>query len=687
MSNVAFERVTDPPGLEIRDRVNKRQFTLHTPTGPVVKPADTDPFPFPVERACRFVTGGVRVPELTSVNVRDITGAQVAAPDHGTHEQLPADEYVVELDGQVKTYLLVTAPLDVTAGEDHAALSFGSPVDVVVGARARLRRPATTVTTTRDLDDVRRAVETLNSSLQTTSPERSFPTLRGHPPALELGDELAVPGAAEPPETGITLVVPRELSALFTVAPLSYYLGAGLAFGDHLRLETERGFEFDLDAPGVERVLQHVFLLDCLVRTHGLYRQKHQEYEALAPELPLDLPALYDATPVERTEAYLSVPTTTTEPYVPKWPSVAYVDPTVDRLEALPYLVDDLALIRADQINRYQGPQARSLALSRFVATAKSRGASAVFDGRDTFVDIPDSDARHQVWVGDGIPLNGAKFLTAGYEHQIQLEPTDRPNLSVMVVCNDDSMATEASTVETRYRSYTDRSLDIELHNQVTTTELASLLRDDADFFHFIGHATEAGLQCSDGWFDARTGVDVGFDSFLLNACQSYQQGCTFVEHGAVGGIVTLGDVPNDAAVETGGHLARLLNSGFTLRNALLIARWLSVVGGQYTLVGEGRTTLNQPTNAMADIARIESTADGYELWVDWFSDEVWRLGTQSSWKFPDGWQLHLPGGEKGPFELTAEQLLEYFELVSSPAWLDGEFHWSDDLTLDDFVE
>lgn len=685
MTNVSFRAEDDPPGLEIRDRVSKRQFALQTSSVPELTPADTEPFVFPVEEACRVVTETVRVSQLTSINVRDSTGEQVAALNQESSERLPAAEYVLELDGQVKTYLLVDAPLEATTGVDHAELSFESPTAVVVGARARLRRPPTTVTTTRDLDDVRRAVETLSSSLQTTSPERSFPTLRGHPPRLEHGDELDVPEAAEPPKTGITLRVPRELSTLFTVAPLSYYLGASIAFGERFQLETDAGVAADLDERGVETVLQHVFLLDCLVRTHGLYEQKPVEYEALAPKLPLDLPGLYDASLAERTEAYLSVPTSVTEPYVPRWPSVAYVEPSVDRLEALPFLVDDLSLIRIDGVDRYRGEAARKVALSRFVTSpVEKRSASAVFEGRDTFVDVPETDARHRVWVGEGVPMNASKFVTAGYEHQVKREPTDRHQLRVTVVCNDPDMAAEASATRSRYRPYTDRQLTLDIYESVQRSELREIVRSDADFFHFIGHATEEGLECPDGLLDVATVPDVGFDSFLLNACQSYRQGVELVEKGVIGGIVTLGDVANDAAVETGSHLAQLLNGGLTLRNALSIARGFSVVGGQYSLVGDGRTTLQGNGNGTSVAIRISSQPDGYELTVDEFLNEIWRVGSLTTWHSPKGPRMNLASGSLGPFEATAEQLETYFETYSDPLWLDDEFYWSSDVTRED---
>lgn len=685
MTNVAFRAVDDPPGLEVRDRVSKRRFALRTSGVPELTSADTEPFPFPVEAACRFVTDEIRVPELTCISIRDTAGEQVTAVDQEDAEQLSRGKYVVELDGRVKTYLHVDARLAVETGDDYAVVRFGAAVDVVIGARARIRRPPTTVTTTPDLDDVRLAVEAMSSSLQTTSPERSFPTLRGYPPRLRLGDKLEIPAVAEPPETGITLVVPRELSALFTVAPLSYYLGAAIEFGTNSRLETEGGLAFELGERDVERVLRHAFLLDCLVRTHGLYRQKPVEYEALVPELPLDLPALYDAAPAERLEAYLSVPTSVTDSYVPRWSSVAYVDPSVDRLTALPHLVDDLAFVRTEGVSRHRGEAARRLALSRFVtASGATRSASAVFEGRDVFVDVPETTPRHRVWVGDGIPLNASKFQTAGYEHQLDREPTDHERLRVLVVCNDSSMSAETAAVETRYYPYSDQLIDLDVHEQVTTAELAARLGDDADFFHFIGHATDRGLKCSDGRLDVASVPDVGCDSFLLNACQSYGQGSELVERGAVGGIVTLSDVGNEAAVEVGSRLAQLLNRGVALRNALSIVRELTVVGGQYTLVGDGRTTLQGDGNGTTMAMYLQSRPGGYDLTVDEFLDEIWRLGAQTTWLSPDGWEKRLSGGEVGQHETTVDTLLDMLDSFSSPVWIDGEFHWSTDVTRED---
>jgi DMSO/TMAO reductase YedYZ molybdopterin-dependent catalytic subunit len=108
------------------------------------------------------------------------------------------------------------------------------------------------------------------------------------------------------------------------------------------------------------------------------------------------------------------------------------------------------------------------------------------------------------------------------------------------------------------------------------------------------------------------------------------------------------------------------------------------VVGGQYALVGDGDTTLVRTTNNTQSQVDVESTPDGYVLNEEMFLDEVYRIGSQSIWLSPEGWQLHLSGCSEGPFRMTAEELLEYLWRFSAPVDIDGEFHWSTELTLDD---
>lgn len=698
MENVAFSGVSDPTGLEIRDRVSRCQFTFATPTRPDPSPADADGFPFPVERACRITTDQLELAHQPSVIVRDQSGDLVAGMHDRDHQRFPARDYFIEVSAAVKTYLRVSGPMEIRAPTDSVAVAFDEPVDVTVAARAYLKRPTSTVTTTTALDDVRRAVETQSASLRTMSPERSFPTLRGHPPRIRLGDELAIPDGAVPPETAIEVVVRPRLADVFAVAPLVHYLGASLSFGETPRIvagETSRplaagSFGADSFEHAVERALKHVLVLDCFVRKAGSYPIGVSDLEPLARSLSLDVETLFEAAPAERLAEYLSVSTEQTVPCAPRWPSVAYVDPSVDAVELLPYLVNDLTLVRTEEVERYTGDDARRAALNRFVGGNGTvdhgeavRGASAVFSGGETFVDVPKTAARHQLWVGDGIPLNANEPMAAGYEHRHRRKPTEDRPIRVLIVCNDPEMAAEAVAVEGRYASESGPSFDVETHRDATTDQLRTLFEQDAEFLHYVGHATADGLGCSDGWLDVSTVDSVGADVFFLNACQSYEQGRALVEAGAVGGVVTLGDVNDDAAVETGTLVARLLDRGFALDDALSVAGRSSVVAGQYLAIGDSGTTVARPDKSVANVCHVETDGDDYRLWNTQFLSRRLGVGATGRLHIPEWTDIHLCGSEVGPITLGDEEFRDFCSLQDVPVWVDGDLRWSGELARD----
>ncbi len=105
----------------------------------------------------------------------------------------------------------------------------------------------------------------------------------------------------------------------------------------------------------------------------------------------------------------------------------------------------------------------------------------------------------------------------------------------------------------------------------------------------------------------------VGVEAFLLNACQSHDQGLHLIDAGSIGGIVTLGDIVNSGAVKMGSVIAQLLNGGFPLYAALDVARIENIIGQQYLIVGDGRATIAQSETAMPDICLVRQGEDGYE--------------------------------------------------------------------------
>ncbi|WP_338034870.1 hypothetical protein [Halococcus hamelinensis] len=587
-----FFEVADNGGLLAIDPIERHRYTLSTPEEVFPEPATTDDFQFPVDTATSITTTAISLPRVISVHIRDEDGSPVCKANHFAYEELPVGEYTVELHAPIKLYLRVESAITLSATAESMTIEFDGPTEVVVGARSYHDQPAATVTTTTDPEDLMRVISAFGSALKTTSSERSYPTLRGHPPMVEVGDELDLAGL-EPPKTGVAIEVPPDCRSVFLVASLAYYLGARVVPGDEPLLRTEKGFEYSLDGPTgfeqtVERTLKQVFFLDCLTRTEGLYPIEVHERRMLEAKIGLDFPTLYDTSLADQLEAYLAVPFETLEDHLPEWKLTTHVSPTASSVEMLPFAVNDLATIRCEDPEPAPNPAMAGAVESGDVAiseTARSEGftrsatSNKGVQSEDPFVEPEPDESLEQMWVGEGTPVNASKGSVEAYKHRLARTPTDG-EIGITVVCNDASMDEERDFINETYGERDELPFDITVERDLTVEQLKAVLSTQSDFLHYIGHVDPEGFECVDGKLDATTLESVGVDAFLLNACQSYRQGMALIEHGAIGGIVTLTDVLNCEAVTMGRTLARLLNSGFPLRPALGIAREESIIGG-----------------------------------------------------------------------------------------------------------
>ncbi|ESP86939.1 hypothetical protein [Candidatus Halobonum tyrrellensis] len=694
----------DDGRLRLTDTVRRESARFGLPAGATLRDRAADAADLPVEAAVVVHTDRVDVPLGTGVWVRDADGSPRDYFDHAADAAYPAAEHLLEVDAELKTYLRADAPLRVTDTDGSIRLGFDAPTDVLVGGRPRRSRPYETVETTTDGADLLRTVSWLGAPTRTESPERSFSTLRGHPPRVELAETFSPPDGLSLPETGLRLRVPPDPAFAFPAAPLAAYLGArvepagdaagtgsgaGRPSGPHLGVVDESAPLTALPADpegfadAAHRLTRRTFLLDCVVRTEGYYPVDLSLRDRLERRLsaPFDPAALYDRSLAERVRAYLRVPETTLDDVAPRWPLAATVDPDPANVVALPSLVDDLAAVRAVPPERVRGSAARPVALSAFLdddGTA-TRSTAEVFAGDAAFVSTPPTDAADEVYVGDGIPVTADAFLPAGARHRHEREPSDEP-LSVLLVANDPGMAVEVDRAAAAYDAGTAADLRVSTACGVGRDRLAALLAEGTDVFHFVGHATSAGLECPDGTLDLG-GVDHGVDAFVLNACQSYRQGVSLVEGGAVAGAVALSDVANDDAVDVGLLLARLLNNGFPFRVATRVARRLSVVGGQYVVVGDGDLTLSQPEGFAPLVAVVRGRDDGrYGLRFRLSPTPLFGLGSLFSPALDSVSEQFLNAGESPEFVVGADELADLLDIAPIPVEYEGDLVWSDDL-------
>ncbi|MGB9953631.1 hypothetical protein ACOZ4F_14690 [Haloarcula marismortui] len=689
---LTFEPLDDRPGLAVIDQIERQRYRIHTPAPIALRDAATDVFQYPVGDAVRIRTQAIELPTVVMVYVRDDDGAIAAEVAQFESETLPSDDYVLDPLTQIKTYMRVEdAQIAVTVDSDRTRIEFDSPTDVLIGARSQHDRPAAAVTTTKDPTDMMAAVETFGSALKAYDPERSYPTLRGHPPALEIGETLDIPAAIDSPDTGVTLELPPNLASVFVAAPLSYYLGASLVPASEPRLTTDIGFTYSLDtARGFEsevgRTLKRLFFLDCVTRTEGFHQIDLHERAAIEPYVDLDFQSLYQQPLAEQVATYLQVPYDVIEDHIPKWRLTTHIDPVPANAEQLPYVVDDLAIVRTHQQQRLNQASVPAEVEAEFtrddVITRAASSDTATAATETDYVEPQAEDSLEQAWIGDSIPIGASKLTKAAFEHRLDRD-TNAEDITIRVVQNDARMDEERQLVDDVYGTRDDLPFDVTVHDDLTTAELRTVLTTDAEFFHYIGHTEHDGFVCSDGKLDVTTVDSVGIDTFLLNACNSYNQGLALVEKGAIAGIVTLNEVLNDGAVRIGETVARLLNCGFPLRAALTIARGESVLGGQYIVVGDGGVTVTQPESGTPNMLEIETEGSGYKIKMFTYPTDHKGLGSIVMPYLESREKHYLSSGCIDEFNVSESELIQFLNMEEVPVQAEGSLYWSTSLSLD----
>ncbi|WP_020221790.1 hypothetical protein [Halarchaeum acidiphilum] len=356
-------------------------------------------------------------------------------------------------------------------GPDAATVAFDEPARVAVGARSRHERPAGAITVPDDPSALLEALPYLASAVKEWSPERSWPTLRGHPPRIERGDELSVPASLSRPETGVTLAVPATYESLYAVAPLAYYLGADVVEAREPELRLDNGYHRSLGDGAVSTdeataLLERCFFLDSLVRTAGYYDIPRQEYEAVAGALSFYPPSVYEQSVVEQLMEYLEAPRSAFDEYVPRarYAAVLRDEPTDAPL--LPFLARDLVP----------------------VAVGDDRGATsrALVTGHSA-PPIPDGDTRLSV---------------AGFEHALSKPTRDVTAERIALLGVDDAARESLSTVLIG-EEHRDVDEPFELDAAApTTAAVRDALESEYGFVHVGAPLTDAGFACRDGVLD-----------------------------------------------------------------------------------------------------------------------------------------------------------------------------------------
>ncbi|WP_280585958.1 caspase family protein [Halorubrum sp. Boch-26] len=718
--SIDIDPLLDDAGLTVTDHIENTQFEVYTDRAvePVTTPGDAHYFP--VDASVTVETASVEIPRVAVVETRSGDGTLLT---RGDSYDMPADTYHVGIDpAPTKLYLAFDSGFSVSTTDRTTRIDLDAPAAVTLGFRSLHQVPAGTIETPTDPESLMDAVSLLGSALQTTSPERSFPTLRGHPPLIEPGDELRVPDRIEPLDSGIRIVVPPAYEYLYPVVSLAYYFSADVVPGDAPRIEGD-GWSYPLE-PDFERrtaqVLRQSFHFDCLARTEGFYPVDLHERETTA--LDLDWGRLYDLPLAERLGEYLAVPFDRVEPELPQWTLTTDVRPDPENVEMLPFVAGELSIVRSPEtvtpvtasegggVGFFRGPgvdatpRPASLGPDEFVRGATdaggsgsggttdagvSRGADASTDHSAVpadadFVQPESVDTVEHAWVGDGVPLDANKATLDAYHRRLKAGTVEQSRISVLVVCNDEQMREEGEVADL-YGLRDMVQFDIEVRHDLTRAEMRDVLESDVDFLHYVGHVDHRGMQCTDEYLDLTDeDLDVGVSAFLLNACQSYRQGEALVHRGSRGGIVTLSDVANSPATQLGHIIARLMNSGFNLRTALHVAKRELITGHQYIVVGDGATTICQNRSGVAVVFNITDSTSGYcDLSTEFYPNRNHGVGSLATLNLDTETLDYYVPSRADSTDVPKNKLENLLSLELIPIFHNEELVWSGSLTLD----
>lgn len=643
--------------------------------------------PRPTDATVTCSTSGVSVPAAV-LYVTPLSGGETHELTTGQDTlSLPEDDYLIDIDGEIKTYMRVESALSIgrTPTYDAVDIQFPERTTTTVGLRSRAELPSHELTVPPTPGGLATALSHLHASHKTTGTDRSYPTLRGHPPLLTTGDEVAVPDqvVAATADTGIEIVTPPKFKPLFVLAPLAYYLQASVDVRERPRpvlRVPELDQEWELpDGPELEReserLLRQVFFLDCLVRNAGPYGTELSE-ASLLDTLGLDRGVLYDATPGERLVTYLSVAHNAIQHRIPDWHLSTYVDPASRHLSTIPFLLDRMSLVFTPRTSELAGSELVERSLDDFYRGQRGPG------------DVPSVDilkpelraGRIHGWLAEGTPIDVFRSSPAAYLNRLQFLTDDRDGIAIDVVLNDEEMIDEHEDVAEIYRRRGEQlPIDVTVHRGLTSARLARTFESGSDFVHYIGHCETEGLRCPDGYMAASTIDRCRVETFFLNACGSYYEGRELIEQGAVAGAVTFSQVLNDHAVKVGSTFAKLLAHGFGIERALQLARCRIMMGKDYAVVGDGTHSLTQSENRIPATATVEPIegADRFLLTYDQFSS---RHTGSFYHPYLENNEFSYLCGNESEFTLGRDDLVSYLARAELPVVYDGDIHWSADL-------
>lgn len=594
--------------------------------------------------------------------------------------EFPPSVYEIRVEAPLKAFVRVEGTVSVARpGHEQTRIVLPESTEVTVGFRSRVESPPESVVIPKTPEGVATALSTLSVAHRTTTADRSFDSMRTHPPLVAFGDAVSIPEevAASRTETGVSLTLPPDLSYLLPAASLAHYLGADVAVEPGVDPRVEAGGrQVDLGhgrayEDAVASLLRRVFWLDCLVRTAGPHGANVREADLL-DDLPLSAPDLHAAGIDERVAAYLDVDFDSVSDRLPEWHLSMYVEPTYDHVKVLPHLLANVPQMYTPRTTPLADQDRLDSSLGDFYRRA----------GDVPTVELQQAElgpSRYHGWLADDIPLDVFKALPEAYENRANYLGRAGDPISVVAVLNESEMGEEYAEAARIYRERaSELDIDIDIREGLTTAELARTFETRHDLVHYIGHCEEDGLRCPDGTLSISSIDRSRAQTFFLNACGSYYEGLELVRKGSVAGAVTFQKVLDSHAAKVGAMFARLVVHGYSIERALDLSRRRVIMGKDYAVVGDGTHVLSQTETLVGAQAELEENDDGsYELTYGMPAPHT--MGGRMHVLIQEDERPSLLGAEWSS-TVTRAELQPFLSKGEFPVIYQGDIHWSSEL-------
>ncbi|XVH31857.1 hypothetical protein ACNS7O_01380 [Haloferacaceae archaeon DSL9] len=588
---------------------------------------------------------------------------------------LPDRKQLCRISASILVYLRFDNSATISRPDpDSVLFAFPEPTAVTIGFRSRIKAPTETITIPRTLDGVATALSLLPRANQTTTPDRSFPTMRDHPPLITFGAEYDLPTGVDPgySETNIEFRMPPDLSYLLTGSSLAHYLGATVSVENvpapelHFA-DSVYAFEplpnFEMEAASL---LRRVFWLDCLVRNAGPHGTDLAEADLLA-DLSIDPGPVYHRSLDQRLSIYLDTPFERISSDLPEWHLSMYLDADFGVVRSLPYLLYTLPNVFLAQSSTLPSEEWLSRSLDDFY---RARDAPSV-----DLLQPELRTGRVHGWLAEGAPIDVFKAVPEAYENRAKYYDRADETISIVAILNETEMSDEHTEAADIYRERADElGLDVTVRENLSRSCLASVFRANHDFVHYIGHCEEDGLRCRDGNLSIDAIEESNAQTFFLNACGSYYEGVSLVEKGSIAGAATFNRVLDKDAARVGTTFAKLLVHGYSVEEALDYARRRVMTGKDYIAVGDGTHTLVQAEDFVSGHTRLTKRGpESFEIVVNAYAP--WTTGGYYQSNLNSDTELHLHGSPR-TYLITKEELTLFLDTMVLPIIYDGDLRW-----------